>query len=362
MTTDLPPARVGIVGCGDVTRLYLPGCAAFPIIELAACADLDAERAAAVAAQGGFPAMSVEALLADPTIEVVLVLTSPASHATVARAAIASGKHVYTEKPLATTFADASATLAAAEVAGVRVGAAPDTFLGGGLRTARAVVDEGGIGTPLLAFATFAGLGPERWHPSPAAFYAPGAGPLLDVGEYPVTALVDLLGPVRHVSAAGIGVGSERRIGSGPRAGDAIESAVPTSVVGTLEFASGAVASVITSFDVVGTEAPFIEVHGTAGSLTLGDPNWFDGFVRHHQPGVEAAVDVPLRFDGSVGRGIGLADMIEGIRTGRPHRASGALAFHVLDVLLSLEAAVRSGRRVSIGSSVDRPAAGLGVA
>ena len=209
------PARVGIVGCGDVTNLYLPGIAPFTSIELAACTDLDADRAAALSARGGFPAVSLEELLADPTIEIVLVLTPPVAHAAVSRAAIAAGKHVYTEKPLATTRADAQAILADAAAAGVRIGAAPDTFLGGGLQTARALIDEGAIGTPLAASASFAHLGPERWHPNPGIFYATGGGPLLDVGPYYVTALVSLLGPIVAVSAVGRGVGTDRTIGAG---------------------------------------------------------------------------------------------------------------------------------------------------
>ncbi len=219
------------------------------------------------------------------------------------------------------------------------------------------MIDDGALGTPLLASATFAGLGPERWHPNPASFYARGGGPMLDVGPYYVTALVDLLGPVRRVAAAGIGVGSERRIGSGPLAGGTVVSEVPTSIAGTLEFVSGVVATITTSFDVAATDAPYLEVHGTSGSLTLGDPNWFDGFVRHRPRGSDATIDVPLRFDGSVGRGVGLADMIEGIRTGRPHRASGVLAYHVLEVLLALEAATTEDAWVAIASTAERPAA-----
>ena len=262
------PARVGIVGCGDVTNLYLPGSARYPSIELAACADLDAERAAALSAKGGFPATSIEALTADPTIEVVLNLTPPTVHASVSRAAIAAGKHVYTEKPLATTRADAAAILADAAAAGVRVGGAPDTFLGGGLQTARQVLDEGAIGLPILASAAFLSLGPERWHERPASFYAAGAGPLLDVGPYYVTALVNLLGPVVSVTAIGAGVGSERLIGAGPQAGERLVSAVPTSVASTLTFASGVVASLQASFDAVATQTPYLEIHGTEGSLT----------------------------------------------------------------------------------------------
>jgi predicted dehydrogenase len=356
VTVDTRPARVGIVGCGDVTNLYLPGVAPFESIELAACTDLDADRAAALAARGGFPAVTLDELLADPTIEVALVLTPPAAHAAVSRAAIAAGKHVYSEKPLATTRADARTILADADAAGVRVGAAPDTFLGGGLQTARALIDSGAIGEPVAASASFAHLGPERWHPNPGIFYATGGGPLLDLGPYYVTALVSLLGPVSAVSAVGRGVGSARRIGAGPRAGQTVRADVPTTVFGTLTFESGAVGGLTASFDAAGSRTPHLEIHGAAGSLSLGDPNTFDGEVCYRPVGADTWEDVPLRFDGSVGRGIGLADMIDGIRTGRPHRASGELAFHVLDVLLALESATTSVRIEQVASRCDRPA------
>jgi predicted dehydrogenase len=354
--TDARPARVGIVGCGDVTNLYLPGTAPFASIQLAACADLDADRAAALSARGGFPAVLPEALIADPTIEIVLVLTPPIAHASISRAAIAAGKHVYTEKPLATTRDDAQAILREASAAGVRVGAAPDTFLGGGLQTARALIDSGAIGVPIAATASHTHLGPERWHPNPAIFYAKGGGPLLDVGPYYVTALVNLLGPITAVSAVGRGVGTERLIGAGPRAGQTVTAEVPTTVFGTLAFDSGVVGGLTASFDTVASRTPYLEVHGTAGSLSLGDPNEFDGAVRHRPFGAEAWEDVPLQFDGSVGRGIGLADFIDAIRADRPHRASGELAFHVLDVLLALEAATTSGRIEPVDSRCERPA------
>jgi predicted dehydrogenase len=356
VTTAVRPARVGIVGCGDVTNLYLPGCAPYASIELAACADLDVARAAALSTRGGFPAVSVDALLADPSIEIALVLTPPVAHAAVSRAAIAAGKHVYTEKPLATALQDASTILADAEAAGVRVGAAPDTFLGGGLQTARALIDSGAIGTPIAATASVAHLGPESWHPNPAIFYAAGGGPLLDLGPYYVSALVSLLGPIASVAAVGRGAGSERRIGSGPLAGTSVTADVPTTVLATLAFESGAVGGLTASFDVVGSESPHFEIHGTDGSLILGDPNRFDGEVRYRPLGADRWEDVPLRFDADAGRGIGLADLIDAIRSGRPHRASGALAFHVLDVLLAIEGATRSGRVETVESRADRPA------
>ena len=356
MITDVRPARVGIVGCGDVTNLYLPGTAPFPSIELAACADLDGERAAVLSARGGFPAVSPEELLADSTIEVVLVLTPPAAHAAVSRAAIAAGKHVYSEKPLAATRQDAATILSEAAAASVRVGAAPDTFLGRGLQTARSLIDEGAIGTPLAASGCVAHPGPEVWHPNPGIFYGPGGGPLLDLGPYYVTALVNMLGPIAAVSAVGRGVGSERRIGRGPRAGSTVTASVPTTVIATLGFASGAVGGLTASFDAVGTMAPHLEVHGTAGSLSLGDPNEFDGAVRYRPLGAKEWEDVPLRDAGGVGRGIGLADMIAAIRTDRPHRASGELAFHVLDVLLAIESAATTHGSELVASRVERPA------
>ena len=356
MITGARPARVGIVGCGNVTDLYLPGVAPLESIELAACTDVDIDRAAALAARGGFPAVTLDALLADPAIDVVLVLTPPGAHAAVSRAAIAAGKHVYSEKPLATSREDARAILDEATAAGVRIGAAPDTFLGGGLQTAGDLIDSGAIGEPIAASATFAHLGPERWHPNPGIFYATGGGPLLDVGPYYVTALTSLLGPVTAVSAVGRGVGSGRTIGSGPRAGHTVTSQVPTTVFGTLTFESGAVGGLIASFDAAGSRMPFLEIHGTEGSLSLGDPNTFDGEVRYLPAGGDTWEDVPLRFDGSVGRGIGLADMIDGIRSGQPHRASGELAIHVLDVLLSLESGTTSGQVEPVASRCDRPA------
>ena len=354
--TTTRPARVGIVGCGDVTGLYLPGCARFPVIELAACADLDEERAAALSARGGFPAMSIEALLADPSIEVVLNLTPPTAHAAVSLAAIAAGKHVYTEKPLATTRADAEAILAAASVAGVRVGGAPDTFLGGGLQTARARIDAGDVGTPSLATAAVLHLGPERWHPNPAFFYGRGGGPLLDVGPYYVAALVSLLGPITGVAALGRGVGGERRVATGPRAGETFPVEVSTTVIASYTFASGVIGSLMASFDVVRSTLPHLEVHGTAGSLELGDPNAFDGAVRRRVLDGADWDDVPLTHDGQVGRGIGLADMIEAIRADRPARASGGFAYHVLDVLLATEEAAAAGATVAVASTTERPA------
>lgn len=349
--------RVGFVGCGNISGSYVEGCRRHAILDVVACADLEAERARALALELDVPkACQVEELLADPDVDIVLNLTAHQAHAAVSLAAIEAGKHVYSEKPLASSTEEGLAILEAARGRGVRVGCAPDTFLGGGLQTARAVIDDGAIGTPFAATASVAHLGPESWHPNPGIFYASGGGPLLDVGPYYATALVSLLGPIVAVSAVGRGVGTERRIGSGPRAGGVVTAAVPTTAIATLAFESGAVGGLTASFDVVASETPHFEIHGTAGSLILGDPDRFDGEVRYRALGADSWEDVPLRFDGTVGRGIGLADMIDGIRSGRPHRASGDLAFHVLDVLLSLEEATTSSQTVAVGSRTTRPA------
>ncbi|HET9520972.1 MAG TPA: Gfo/Idh/MocA family oxidoreductase [Candidatus Limnocylindrales bacterium] len=352
--TAVAPARVGIVGCGNVSEQYVTGCASLSAVELAACADLDPARAAALSARGGFPATSFEALVDDPTIEVILNLTPPIAHTDVSRAAIAAGKHVYSEKPFATTRDDARAILAEAAARGLRVGGAPDTFLGGGLQTARAVLDSGAIGEPIGANAAVLHLGPERWHPNPGIFFGLGGGPLLDVGPYYVAALVSMLGPIREVSAVGRGVGGRRLTGSGPRAGETFEASVPTYAISAFTFASGVVGGFMASFDVVASRSPHIEIHGTEGSLSLGDPNMFDGEVLIHRLDGEAWEPVTPQPGGQSGRGLGLAEMIEAIRAERPHRASGELAFHVLDVLLATEKAIGGGP-VEVRSTVERP-------
>jgi predicted dehydrogenase len=349
------PARVALIGCGNVSQHYVAGCASLAAVQLVACTDADPARAAALAATAGLRALPLDDLLADPTVDVVVNLTPPVRHTEVSLAAIAAGKHVYSEKPLATTLADAKTMVDAAAARGVRLGCAPDTFLGGGLQTARDLLDAGSIGEPLGADAAVLHLGPEQWHPDPEIFFARGGGPLLDVGPYYIAALVNLLGPVAAVEAFGTGHGGERVIATGPRAGTRFAAEVPTYVVASYRFVSGVVASFLASFDVVESTSPHLEVHGTSGSLGMGDPNTFEGEVRVRRLDGAAWDDVPLRADGRSGRGVGLADMIEAIAEDRPHRASGGFAYHVLDVLLATEAAAE-GRYHEITSTTERPA------
>jgi len=353
------PTRVGVIGCGNISGIYFENGRRFAGYEVISAADLDPARAETAKEKYGFAkAYSVEELLADPEVDVVLNLTVPAVHATVGLAAVEAGKHVYAEKPLATDRADGQRLLDAAAGAGVRVGSAPDTFLGGGLQTCRNLIDTGAIGTPVGATAFMLGSGPESWHPNPAIFYGIGAGPMFDMGPYYLTALISLLGPIRRVTGSARITRAERVIGSDPLKGQMIDVTVPTHIASVLDFAAGPVATLVTSFDVWASETPRIEIYGTEGTLSVPDPNTFGGPVRLRKAGEEAWTEVDLTHgyaDNS--RGVGLADMAVALRSGRAHRASGDLALHVLDAMESIHVASAEDRHVLLRSTVERPAA-----
>jgi predicted dehydrogenase len=350
---------IGVIGCGTIASAYLKNLTTAPGTRVVALADLDGARAQALAATFGVPnALSPEALLGRDDIDLVVDLTVPAAHYEVNRRALEAGKGVYAEKPLAATAAEARALVELAARVGLPLGGAPDTFLGAGLQTARAALDAGAIGRPFAAVAHMVSSGPERWHHAPDFFYQPGAGPLLDMGPYYVTAMVSLFGPVASVLADGSRAWNERTIGSGPRAGAQIPVTVDTHITLLLRFASGVQATLLTTFDVHASELPRIEVFGERGTLSLPDPNTFGGRVRLRTAGEEAWGDVPLvpGFTSNA-RGIGALDLAAAHRAGRAPRASGALAAHVLDVLEGGLTAVRTGARVAIDGRPERPAA-----
>jgi len=352
--------RVGLVGCGYISDRYLQNARLFPEFEVVACADAVPERAAERAAQYGVPAAgTVRELLADPEIEVILNLTTPDAHASIAQAALDAGKGVYNEKPLAIALADGKRLVETARARGLRLGAAPDTFLGGGLQTCRQLIDEGAIGEPVAATAFMLIPGHERWHPQPDFFYQPGGGPLFDMGPYYLTALVSLLGPVRRVTGSARATFLERTIRSEPRAGERIAVEVPTHLAAVLDFVSGPIATLVTSFDVWASQTPKLEIYGSQGSLVLPDPNTFGGPVRLRRAGDVLWSDVPVtRPYTKNSRGIGLADMAAALRGGasQAHRASGELAYHVLEVMHAVETASREDRHVAIESRCERPA------
>ena len=299
---------------------------------------------------------STEELVGSDDVEMVINLTPPLAHGEVSMAVLGAGKHLYSEKPLGASRAEGRQIVAAAASAGLGLACAPDTFLGGGLQTSRRLVDSGVLGAPVAASAFLMGKGPEGSHPSPEFFFQRGAGPLFDVGPYYLTALVHLLGPVDKVVASSKMGRSERVVGKGPRAGSRFRVEVPTHVTGLVELDSGAVATLITSFDIWASELPRIEVYGTDGTLSVPDPNTFGGPVRLAERGRSGWTDVAVEGPYvEQSRGIGAADLAAAVRDRRPPRAGGELALHVLDVMESLIESAESGSWVNVESTCERP-------
>ena len=356
---SIQPVKVGVIGCGAISGAYFTNCARFGILEMAACADLVPERAAARAEQFQVPRVcSVEELLADPEIGIVINLTIPKAHYEVAMAAVQAGKSVWNEKPLTVPRDEGRRLLDAARANGVLVGCAPDTFLGAGIQTCRKLLDDGAIGRPVAATAFMLCHGHESWHPAPEFYYKAGGGPMFDMGPYYLTALVSLLGPVRRITGSTQTTFPERLITSEPLNGTLIQVDVPTHIAGVMDFACGAMGTIITSFDVWAHQLPVIEIYGTEGTLSVPDPNsGVNGPVRVRRAGGEWS-EIPLTHPyATTARSIGVADMAYALRCGRPHRASGDLAFHVLDIMHAFHDASDAGRHVELASTVARPAA-----
>ena len=351
------PLRVGVVGAGKISGQYSATLAGLSQVAVTAVADLDEGRARSLAGQHpGARVVDLPDLYAAPDVDVVLNLTTPNQHAAVALAAIAAGKHVYGEKPLAATGADGVAVIEAATAAGVRVACAPDTVLGTGVQTARAAVDAGRIGVPHAATAFMTVPGHERWHPDPEFYYQQGGGPLLDMGPYYLTSLVHLLGPVRRVVGMSSRPRAERTIGDGPRAGTAFPVEIDTHITGVLEHEGGALTTLMMSFDIWATHLPSIEVYGSRGSLSVPDPNYFDGEVRLLTAGDDGwTVLGPDAGYAGAGRGVGLLDLAEALTADRPHRTGADVALHVLEVMESVLASARSGSSVAVRSTCRRP-------
>jgi predicted dehydrogenase len=347
--------KVGIIGTGNIGPAYVKGCREFRNLEVVGCADMDNERAAAFAAQHELRALTVDQLLQDPEIEIVINLTIPKVHADVSVAILEADKHVHTEKPLAITREDAERVMKTAEARGLRVGSAPDTFLGGGLQTCRKLIDDGWIGTPLAATGFMGYRGPDLWHPNPFFFYQTGGGPMLDMGPYYITALVMLLGPVKRVTGATRASFPMRYAGHEAIRGAEVPVEVTTHLSGTLDFASGPIGTLTTTFDIWAHNQPIIEIYGSEGTLRVPDPNTFKGPVQVWRVSDGAWKEIPLTHSDKVGRGIGVADMADAIKTNRPHRASGALAQHVLEVMLSFDEASDSGHHVMLQTQPERP-------
>ena len=360
--------QLGIVGCGNISDAYLTGGARSRLVSVKSVADIDMERAAAKAAAYGVAAVSLDEMLSDPEIQIVVNLTPPQAHAEIGRRAIAAGKHVYSEKPFAVTLREAKQLVAAADLAGLRIGSAPDTFLGAAHQTVRSMIDEGRIGKVVGGAATFATPGMEMWHPNPFFFFEKGGGPVLDIGCYPITQLVNCLGPVESVVAHASRGREIRTVTSEPHKGKEIKVEVPTTVNGVLAFAAGANVSFTVSWDIWKHTRHPLEFYGTEGSILNPDPNFFGGSVKVSARGEEwedVALDgrpfrAPTRqlSDGRIVadyRMAGIFDMACAIAAGRPHRANGELALHVLEVMEALERSAVEGHRIRIESRCARP-------
>ncbi|MEV0384883.1 Gfo/Idh/MocA family oxidoreductase [Nonomuraea sp. NPDC050643] len=353
--------RIGILGSGNIFGRYVTGLARYPELEIVRVGDIDADRARRAAEEHGIPMWGDgEELYGDDSIDIVVNLTPPAHHASTAIRALESGKHVYVEKPLAATVAEARKVLAAAEAGGRVLGSAPDTFLGSASQTARKALDDGLIGEPIGASAFIRHSKAETWHPDPRFLFQPGGGPVLDMGPYYLAILVNMLGPIRSVAGAGR-VGAPVRTVTAPgRAVDRIEVEVPTHASAVLAFDSGVIGTTIMSFDVWDSDLPAVEVYGTEGTLTLPNPNHFDGDVRVRRHGdADWSVLPPVvELFGAVGtkeqtrRGLGVRDLADAIEGG-PHRANSAFAFHVLEALTAIDG---PGQVVHLESTCERPA------
>ncbi|MFG6490790.1 Gfo/Idh/MocA family protein [Microbacterium sp. P03] len=362
MATTSDAVGVGFIGAGNISDTYLENLSSFPDIRVVAVGDLDEDRARAQAAKHGVPAGgSVQSVLDDPDVEIVVNLTIPAAHVEVSSAAIAAGKHVWSEKPIGVDRDSSRALLAQAAAAGLRVGIAPDTVLGPGVQSAKRAIARGDIGRPLFAQTSFQWQGPELFHPNPAFLYARGAGPLLDMGPYYVSALVHIFGPVGAVAALGLSATPTRRVQVGELAGQEFPVEIPSTVSVLTRFEQGGQAQSLYSTDSALRRHGVFEINGTEGTLVIPDPNTFGGriaFVRPLEkievpPATNVQEWIEVEQDGvTVGRGLGLLDMARAIREGRPHVASGELGYHVLDTLLSIEESVVSGAFVEVGSTV----------
>ena len=349
--------KIGIVGVGCISGIYLENITKrFRDIEIIGVCDLIRERAENAVKQYNIPKLyeDMHELFADPEVDIVLNITRPYEHYEVSRAALLAGKHVYSEKPLGASWEEGKALVELAKEKGLWIGGAPDTFLGAGIQTCRKLIDEGAIGDVVGATAFMTGHGPESWHPDPEFFYKYGGGPMMDMGPYYITALINLLGGVKRIGGMTSIPFPKREATCKEHYGEIIDVEVPTSYYGVLEFESGAVASILTSFDIWGAHLPIIEIYGSKGTLRVPDPNCFGGPVILHTP-ENGDTEIPLAFDyPENSRALGLAEMAASIEQGRTPRESWMQTLHVLEILTGFERAAKNGGYLELETSFER--------
>ena len=354
---------IGLIGCGNISTTYLDLAPLFKAVEIRSVTDLNTDLAAEKAATYGVRAESLDEMLAADDIDMVVNLTIPEAHYATSKQALEAGKHVYSEKPFVLTLEEGKELKALAEAKGVRLGSSPDTFLGGSHQQARAALDAGDIGRVVSGTCHVMSHGMEHWHPNPDFFFRPGGGPVLDLGPYYLTNLVQLLGPVARVHAASDTPFKTRTIGNGPRDGEDVPVTTPTTFHAILQFASGAIVTLGASWDVWAHRHDHMELYGTDGSMFLPDPNFFGGVVKQAGPDGEvkemAMTDHPFFVDNQPGqanyRTAGAADMAQAVLDGRAHRCNGDMALHVVDVMTGILKAGEAGQAVDMTTTCDRP-------
>lgn len=359
--------KIGIVGCGCISGIYLQNFHGMykDLVEVVAVCDLIPERADAAKAQYNIPFAyyTDEEIMANPDIELIVNLTTPDQHKLVNVMALNAGKHAYCEKPLAVTRQDGEEQVKLAKEKGLMLGGAPDTFLGGGIQTCRKLIDDGWIGTPVAVHAFMTCHGHESWHPDPEFYYKKGAGPMFDMGPYYLTALTNLMGPVKSVSGSTRITFPTRTITSEKKYGQIIDVEVPTHIVGIMNFENGAIGTIVTTFDVWESEQARIELYGSEGSLRVPDPNTFGGPIQLLRPGQKEWENVPVVYGYQENsRGLGVVDMCCAIRQGRKARANSDQTFHVLDLMCAFHDAADQKKTVELKSRFDRqPALPMGL-
>jgi predicted dehydrogenase len=363
---------VGIIGCGNISAAYFRLIPLYKNLKTVACADINPAASKARGEEFGVEAQDIDALLANPAVDVVVNLTIPEAHYPVSKKALEAGKHVYSEKPFVLSIEQGEDLRKIADAKGLRVGSAPDTYLGGAHQFARHLIDAGRVGKIMSGTAHVLGPGMEMWHPNPDFFFQPGGGPILDMGPYYVNNLVNLIGPVKRVVAMANKAKQERTISNGPRTGEKVPVIVMTNVHAVLEFQSGAQVALMASWDVWANRHQNMELYGTEGAIFVPDPNFFGGKVE--VAGTDKEVhevevwDHPLtvknyNFEWGLQanyRGVGLADMMVGVETGRDHRCSLDRSLHTIDVLTSILRSAEEGRAIDIATTCSQPAA-LGI-
>jgi len=357
----MKPVKVGLIGCGAISGAYLGISKSFPIVEIAACADLNVEAAKNASDKFSIPrVLSVDEIIDDPSIEIILNLTIPKAHVPVSLRAVDAGKHVYLEKPLGVNRAEGQQLIDVAKKKGVKIGCAPDTFMGAGIQTARKLLDEGAIGKPVAFTAFMMCPGHEHWHPNPAFYYEVGGGPMMDMGPYYLTALLNFFGPIKRITGAGSIAIPERTITSQPKSGKKIKVETPDHICGTIEFQNGVVGTIITSFATRFAQYDHkqpITIFGADGTMKVPDPNGFDGPVHVRRIDDSDFIEVAHTFMKGYGRSVGLADMAFALRQNRPFRADGDQAMAVLDAMQAFLDSAAQGKAIAPTVAYQRPQA-----